>query len=124
MALTSERAREIQALRTVHRGGRRSRQETAIRQALDAGLPTAEVIEALRQAVLDGKQWAIALWLAYRWGRPGAAGDEGPGDLPAQDPRELTDEELAAIARENAPRTGDRPVAPPAASTGAAHRPR
>jgi hypothetical protein len=98
MPLTSERAREIQALRTVRRGGRPSKRETVIRAALEAGLPTSEVIEALRQAVLDGKSWAIALWLAYCWGRPGDVSQEHD-DEAWSDPAELSDAELAGIAK-------------------------
>ncbi len=117
MSLTSERAREMQAMRTVRRGGRRSKREMVIRAALEAGLPTCEVIEALRQAVLDGKHWAITLWLAYCWGRPGDAAQEGDDEAWA-DPAELSDEELAVIARGEA---GDEEPCKPSAAVEDAH---
>lgn len=117
MSLTSERAREMQAMRTVRRGGRRSKREMAIRAALEAGLPTSEVIEALRQAVLDGKHWAITLWLAYCWGRPGDAAQEGDDEAWA-DPAELSDEELAVIARGASGNGAESEAAPPTEAAG------
>ena len=83
-------------MRVVRRGGRPGKRESTIRAALEAGLPTSEVIDALRQAVLDGKHWAITLWLAYCWGRPGDVSMESE-DESLSDPAELSDAELAGI---------------------------
>jgi len=116
MSLTPKRAREIQAMRVVRRGGRPSRQQAAIRAALEAGMPTAEVIAALRDSVLDGKNWAITLWLAYAWGRPAPGDGDDPDELAAIDPATLSDGELAAIVR-------TRAGAPPLASPAGQHAP-
>ena len=99
MSLTSERAREIQAMRHVRRGGRPGRRQAAIRAALEAGMPTAEVIAALRDAVRDGSNWAITLWLAYAWGRPVPGSDDDRDETAAVDPATLSDAELAALVR-------------------------
>ncbi len=65
-----------------HGGGRKRREEEdAIKAALDAALPTADVVKKLASAVKRGQAWAIQLWLAYRWGKPlervEATGDDG-----------------------------------------------
>lgn len=113
MPLTSERAREIQSLRRVHRGGRQGPRQQAIRSALEAGMPTTEVIAALRDAVREGSHWAIALWLAYAWGRPVPRGDEAEEPV-VVDPATLSDAELAALVRaRSAAANGPRHAEPP-----------
>jgi hypothetical protein len=99
MQLTPERAREMQSMRRVRRGGRPGRSQSAIRSALEAGMPTAEVIAALRDAVRDGSHWAITLWLAYAWGRPVPGGGDDADEAAVVDPATLSDAELAALVR-------------------------
>lgn len=81
--LTSERAREIAAMRKEFHGGRkRAEDEENIRAALSAVLPIDTVLQAFAKAVKHRESWAVTLWLAYLWGRPverqevtGAEGD-------------------------------------------------
>jgi hypothetical protein len=67
-------------------------------RTLEAGLPLASVVDKLREAVEEGEGWAVMLWLAYYWGRPGqrARGAE----MARRGVREATDEELANVMRE------------------------
>ena len=52
-------------------GGRKRREdEDEIKRALDAALPLPDVLAKFVRAVQRGESWAIALWLAYRWGKP------------------------------------------------------
>jgi hypothetical protein len=80
-------------------------------RALEAGLPLASVVDKLREAVEEGEGWAVMLWLAYYWGRPGqrARGAE----LARRGVREATDEELAQVMRQAVAATdpGARPPA-------------
>ena len=73
ITLSPERAREMQAQRTVRRGGsRRNRREdeACIRSILDWFIPIDDVLAPLKEKVIAGDLPAIKLWLAYRWGEP------------------------------------------------------
>ncbi len=77
-------------------------------RTLEAGLPLASVVDKLREAVEEGEGWAVMLWLAYYWGRPGqrARGAE----MARRGVREATDEELAEVMRRAVAAAG--PVSP------------
>ena len=45
-------------------------EENAIREALRHACPRATVLSKLAEAIEQGQQWAITLYLAYDWGRP------------------------------------------------------
>ncbi len=51
-------------------GRKRRADEDAIKAALDAALPTSEVVAKLVECVKRRESWAVQLWLAYRWGKP------------------------------------------------------
>ena len=79
-------------------------------RTLEAGLPLASVVDRLREAVEEGEGWAVMLWLAYYWGRPGqrARGAE----MARRGVREATDEELAKVMRQAVAATRHRSHAP------------
>lgn len=79
-------------------------------RTLEAGLPLASVVDKLREAVEEGEGWAVMLWLAYYWGRPGqrARGAE----MARRGVREATDEELAEVMRQAVAATQHRSHAP------------
>ena len=66
-------------------------------RTLEAGLPVASVVDKLREAVEEGEGWAVMLWLAYYWGRPGQRAKGA--QLARRGVREATDEELAEVMR-------------------------
>lgn len=69
--LTTEQARSLAAQRKKHGGGRRRRaEEDEIKAALDVAMSVKDVVDRLKASVQKDMDWAIALWLAYRWGRP------------------------------------------------------
>ena len=84
-------------------------------RTLEAGLPLASVVDKLREAVEEGEGWAVMLWLAYYWGRPGQRARGAA--MARRSVREATDEELAEAMRRAvgdaaalpAPAVGDRP---------------
>ena len=79
-------------------------------RTLEAGFPLASVVDKLREAVEEGEGWAVMLWLAYYWGRPGqrARGAE----MARRGVREATDEELAKVMRQAVAATRHRSHAP------------
>jgi hypothetical protein len=66
-------------------------------RTLEAGLPLASVVDKLREAVEEGEGWAVMLWLAYYWGRPGQRARGAA--MARRSVREATDEELVAAIR-------------------------
>ena len=79
-------------------------------RTLEAGLPLANVVDKLREAVEEGEGWAVMLWLAYYWGRPG---QRARGTAMAQrGVREATDEELAEVMRQAVAVTANGSLAP------------
>jgi hypothetical protein len=66
-------------------------------RSLEAGLPLASVVAKLREAVEEGEGWAVMLWLAYYWGRPGQRARGAA--MARRGVREATDEELAEVMR-------------------------
>jgi hypothetical protein len=66
-------------------------------RTLEAGLPLSSVVAKLREAVEEGEGWAVMLWLAYYWGRPGQRARGAA--MARRGVREATDEELAEVMR-------------------------
>jgi len=53
------------------RGGRKPRaEEREIIAALEGACPLADVLGMFHDAIMCGQDWAIKLYLAYRWGSP------------------------------------------------------
>lgn len=103
----AKRARPAKSPAPARPGGGGSDDADAAR-TLEAGLPLASVVDKLREAVEEGEGWAVMLWLAYYWGRPGqrARGAE----MARRGVREATDEELAKVMRRAVAAAG--PVSP------------
>jgi hypothetical protein len=55
------------------------------------------VVDKLREAVEEGEGWAVMLWLAYYWGRPGQRARGAA--MARRGVRQATDEELAEVMR-------------------------
>jgi hypothetical protein len=85
-------------------------------RVLEAGLPLSSVVDKLREAVEEGEGWAVMLWLAYYWGRPGQRARGAA--MARRGVREATDAELAEVMREAVAAAGDG-----SAAYGGAHRP-
>jgi hypothetical protein len=66
-------------------------------RTLEAGLPLSSVVDKLREAVEEGEGWAVMLWLAYYWGRPGQRARGAA--MARRGVRQATDEELAEVMR-------------------------
>ena len=67
--LSSEQAKELAAKRK-NPGRKRKEEEDVIKAALDAACPRKEVLDALALKAKAGEGWAVALYLAYDWGKP------------------------------------------------------
>ena len=81
-------------------------------RTLEAGLPLSSVVAKLREAVEEGEGWAVMLWLAYYWGRPGQRARGAA--MARRSVREATDEELAEVMR-RAAATAAQPAPTPEA---------
>lgn len=69
--LTAETAKETASHRKTFGGGRKRKEdEDKIKAALDEACPRKGVLDALALKAKAGESWAVALYLAYDWGKP------------------------------------------------------